>query len=163
MAVNHNRTLPQKQFLTLSANLLNLALLETTRADAKKCFRGLQEGRSLLLNQVRMEDGSLVRFELVLNASEYRGRLNFSAFRGGVSVLLHNLVQALREEQPLQVYQAEHDARLVLFGVTGLSVQERQPNVLGLGAYTSDSEPLVQLQLMYLDPAQFVRDGSSAA
>lgn len=163
MSANHNHRLSQTQFLTLSANLLNEALLESTRADAKKRFRVLEEGKSLVLNHVRMEDGSILRVELALNAAEFRGRLNFSGFRASVSGLLANLVEGLKAGRTLQVYEAEHDERLRLFGVSGLTLHDGQVNVMGLGAYTSDRDPLVQLQLMYLNPAQFMRDGDSAA
>ena len=41
-----SKSLPTDKFLTMAVNLLNRALLESTRTDAKKLFRQVLEGRT---------------------------------------------------------------------------------------------------------------------
>jgi hypothetical protein len=163
MAGNHNHTLPTDKFLTLSVNLLNKVFIEATRTEAKNLFRELSEGRQPPLTRVRMEDGSEARFDLALDSSEYRGKLNFGAFRAGITLLVANLAQALREQQEIRTFHAEYDRNVVVFGVSAITVEGGEPSVLVLGADSRASRESVLLQLMYLDQSQFdAADGGPA-
>ena len=51
----------------------------------------------------------------------------------------------------------------VLFGLTGIVVDDGVPSVLGLGAETGRGDPSILLQLAYLDPAQFIEEAPEAA
>ena len=163
MAGTATHTLPTDKFLTLSVNLLHKVFLETTRTEAKNLYRQISEGRSAPLTRVRMEDGSEVRFEVALDHRQYRGRLNFGAFRAGLTLLLANIVEALREERPLKTFHAQHDAKLVIFGVSAVTVEAGEPSVLVLGADAGSGQPSVVLQLLYLDHAQFVEQAGAEA
>ena len=55
--------------------------------------------------------------------------------------------------------QATSERRL--FGVPGLVVAEGVPNVLMMGATPSASEPVVLIELMYIDPEQFAQSDVS--
>ena len=57
--------------------------------------------------------------------------------------------------------QATSERRL--FGVPGLVVAEGVPNVLMMGATPSASEPIVLIELMYIDPEQFAQSDANAA
>jgi hypothetical protein len=117
MAGTQTHMLPTDKFLTLSVNLLHKVFLEATRTEAKNLYRELSEGKPVPLTRVRMEDGSEVRFEVALDHSEYRGRLNFGAFRAGVTLLVANIADALREEKPVRTFHAEHDPNVVIFEI----------------------------------------------
>jgi hypothetical protein len=162
MAQIQKQSISQEQFLTIAINLVNRALLELPRTEAKNLFRELSLGRVLPLSEVRMEDGSLVRFDLALDHSEYVGRLNFGGFRGSVALLLSNTAKALQEKQAIQVFSAEHNPELRMFGITAVTVDEDQPNVMVLGSDTSSPAAHVQLKLLYLEPGQFAAGGSGA-
>ena len=57
--------------------------------------------------------------------------------------------------------QATSERRL--FGVSGVIVVEGVANVLMMGATPSTSEPVVLIELMYIDPQQFAQSDASAA
>jgi len=155
MAQNLTQSIPRDTFLTMSVNLLHKALLEPSRTQAKQLYRELAEGRPVPLTNVRMEDGSQVRFDLGLDASEYRGKLGFGSFRDSLTVLLGRLVEALKAEREITVFTAQNDANMMIFGVTGVTHEEGQPSVLVLGADAGRDQPSVLLKLMYLDHSQF--------
>lgn len=155
MAGTQTHTLPTDKFLTLSVNLLHKVFLEATRTEAKNLYRDISEGKVVPLTRVRMEDGSEVRFEVGLDHSEYRGRLNFGAFRAGLTLLVANIADALREEKAVKTFHAAHDPNVVIFGITAVTVEEGEPSILVLGADAGTGQPSVVLQLMYLERRQF--------
>jgi hypothetical protein len=152
------------KFLTVAANLLHKALIEPSRVQAKGLFRQLQEGRCMPLTRLQLEDRSTVRFDLSLEHSAYVGRLTFGALRAGVSLLINNIGEGLRAGKTPPCYSSEHNPNLLLFGVTAVTVEDQKTSVLALGADLSRNEPVVELQLVYLDPSQFAvqNDGADA-
>lgn len=155
MAQVQKQSISQEQFLTISINLVNRALLELPRTEAKQVFKELSIGKILPLSEVRMEDQSLVRFDLALDHSEHVGKLNFGGFRGSLALLLSNVATALNDKQAISVLNAEHSPELRMFGITAVTVDGEQPNVMVLGSDTSSANARVLLKLMYLDPSQF--------
>ncbi len=162
MSQEETQSIPQAQFLTMSANLLHRAFIESTRTDAKNLFRQLAEGTRVALTRVEMEDKSLVRFDLSLDHSEYRGKLNYGGFRNSLGTLVANLSTALQKEQEISSFTAQDQPGKMMFGVTGVTVEEDQPNVMVLGADVSGGQANVVLQLMYVDPQQFTENKDGA-
>lgn len=158
MAQEETQSIPQAQFLTMSANLLHRAFIESTRTDAKSLFKQLAEGTRVALTRVEMEDKSLVRFDLSLDHSEYRGKLNYGGFRNSLGTLIANLSTALQKEQEISSFTAQDQPGKMMFGVTGVTVEEEQPNVMVLGADVTGGQANVVLQLMYVDPEQFANN-----
>ncbi|MEM9255047.1 MAG: hypothetical protein AAGA91_06340 [Pseudomonadota bacterium] len=148
--------LSHETFLTVATNLLHRALLDIGRTEAKRCFRALEAGEELVLSDVRMEDDSVARFSLVLDHSEFKGRLNFTRFRDSLATLIANISVHLRDSgKTLPTFSAEHVNDQVIFGVTAVTVLEGVPNVLVLGAGAQRPDGVTLLQLLYLDPSQF--------
>ena len=163
------KTLTDEQFATISVNVLHQTLIEVSRTVGKRIFRELEAGRRVALTQLRMEDGGQVRLDLTLDHTEFRGGLNFSLFRDSVLGLLAKMADRLKDEDtPLTALrmmdesgQATSERRL--FGVSGVIVVEGVANVLMMGATPSTSEPVVLIELMYIDPQQFAQSDASAA
>ena len=162
-AQTQSKSLPTDKFLTMSVNLLNKALLESTRTDAKKLFRQILEGREVAITHLEMEDKSLVRVDLALYHNEFPGKLNFRAFRQGLAVLLTNAVEALKTPEDLRTFRSEENPNAVLFGLTGIVIDDDVPSVLALGVETGRGDPSILLQLSYLDPKQFMVDPETDA
>ena len=158
MASTHNDSMPQAKFLHLSVNLLHRALLEPGRTEVKRLFRELVEGRDTPLARVEMEDGASASFNLALDHSEFRGRLNFGAFRTSLVTLLKNITDALGESKELKVFGAQQDSGAVIFGVTAVTVENGMPNVMVLSADSGSGATGTTLRLLYLDPGQFQRE-----
>ena len=75
MAQLQSQSISQEKFLLMCVNLLHKVFFEAPRTDAKKAYRQLEEGNTILLTTVQMEDKSTVRFHLALDCSEFRGKL----------------------------------------------------------------------------------------
>ena len=155
MAQFQSHSLPQEKFLTISINLLHAAFVDASRTNAKKVFRNLSEGRPVHLTTVQMEDKSTVRFDLSMDHSEFRGKLNFGAFRASVAILVSNIAKALHEEEKIKVFNAEQDSGNILFAISAPTLEDGKANVMALGANLAGQQGTLMLRLMYLDPDQF--------
>lgn len=162
MAANEH-TLTEEQLATISANILHQTLIEVSRTVGKRLFRELESGTRIAVTQLRMEDGSEVRMDLKLDRSEFRGALNFSLFRDSVLALLSRLSDTLRDEESalpvmrLMDETGQSTSERRLFGVPGVIALDGVPNMLMMGATPSPSEPIILIELMYIDPEQFAQ------
>lgn len=152
---SETKSLPPAKFLTIAVNLLNNALLKANRAEARRVFREVQDGKVVPLTYLEMEDKALVRFDLELDHARYRGDLNFSSFRTGLSLLLSNAAKTLENPESLRIYQNQQNPRSILFGVLAITSVNDEASVLVLGADSSGEDASVRLQLTYLEAGQF--------
>jgi len=102
-----------------------------------------------------MEDGEIADFALALDASEYVGKLPFSAFRNSLNALLQNLVVALKDEGKVKSFE-EENSTTTLFGVFGVTKFNGEALVLALSADMNRPNLGTILKLMYLEPNQFL-------
>lgn len=150
-----SKSLPKDKFLTIAVNLLNNALLESSRTEAKSLFRDLEEGKTVPITTLEMEDKSRVRVDVALNHTLYRGRFNFGSFRTGLKLLLANCVEALKKPDEIKTFHSEQDVNSLMFGVMAVTVEDEKPSVLVMGAESGGGQPRIKLQLTYLDSLQF--------
>lgn len=158
-----DKQIDSNQFATISVNLLHRAIIESDRTTAKRIFRTLEEGQKVRLTTLKMEDGGSVQILLTLDATAFNGHLNFSAWRDGVLALIAKLSDDLRAGARVPVFypmdpaeQRNDDlAESKLFGAVGATVHDGAVNTLMLGVKPDPQKPVVTLQLMYVDPAQF--------
>lgn len=155
MAPYKTQSIPTGKFLSMSANLLHRAFIETSRTSAKQAFRALSGGGTVPIATVKMEDNSTVRFTVALDHSEFRGRFNYGAFRASLATLLGNIAGVLREGKAVSTFAGAGDGDTTIFGVSAVTVEEGTPSVMVLGADLGAPGTGVVLRLMYLDPAQF--------
>ena len=158
MAQYQTQSISREKFLVIAINLLHKSLIEAARTDAKNAFKLLAEGKVMPLTNVRMEDQSIVRFDVQLDDSEFVGNLNFGAFKTSLALLISNLSAALQAEQDIPAFTAEGSPEMLMFGVTAVTYEDNQPNVLVLGSDSGSGQAAVRLKLMYLDPGQFAED-----
>jgi hypothetical protein len=149
------KTLPKDKFLVIAVNLLHRLFLEAGRPEAKRLYRGIRDGKVASLTRLRMEDDSILQFQLSMDHSELGGHPGFGAFRGGLEVLLGNINRALQDKQDINVFSSQESPDSMLFGITGVTVERDQTSVMVLGADVSGPTGVVTLRLLYLDPAQF--------
>lgn len=163
MAQNSGSTIPTDKFLLIAVNLLHKVFIDATRTEAKQVYRNLDSGRTLGLTNVEMEDESTLRINLSLERSEFTGQLNFGAFKASLSNLLGNIARTLQEGKEVTVFSVEGKPNSVLFGITGVTFEDAQPNVMVLGSDVGDQPGVATLRLMYLDPEQFAQNEQDSA
>lgn len=162
MSQSQNQTIPRDQFLTMATNLLHRSLLEAPRTEAKNLYRTMIKGEVVHITTVEMQDKSRVRFDVALDHTEFKGSVNFSAFRSSLALLLSNLVKVLTEKAEITVFSAENDPNVMIFGVTAVTEEEGEANIMVLGADSSEGQPSVLLRLMYIDYNQFANQSSDS-
>ena len=164
MAQTSQQTIPSDKFLMIAVNLLHRQFIDAGRTQAKGVYRELETGRTLGMTRVQMEDESTVRFNVMLDHSEFQGKLNFGAFKASLSTLLGNLARVLQEKKDVSIFSVHGKSDSILFGITGATVEGGRANVMVLGCDVSDETGAVTLRLMYLNPDQFARqDGDPGA
>lgn len=156
MATTDTKSIPTDQFLTMAINLLHKAFIEQNRTEAKKLFKTVADGKGVALTNVQMEDKSVVRFDVSLDHSEYQGTLNFGAFRASLSVTLANLVKALKDGHKISTFSAEGNENNMIFGITGVTMEDEIPAVMVVSAQMSERGAAVMLRPMYLNYEQFL-------
>ncbi|MDP5052974.1 MAG: hypothetical protein NWP69_04215, partial [Congregibacter sp.] len=119
----HRKSLPTDKFLTVAVNLIHKALIEPSRTQAKSLYRDLEEHKTVALTNLRMEDGSMVRFDLTLSHEHYQGRLNFTSFRTGLAMLLASIAEAINDPASLTTLASELSESSVMFGITALTAE----------------------------------------
>ena len=139
-----------------------------SRTVGKRLFRELESGTRIAVTKLRMEDESEVRMDLKLDCTEFRGALNFSLFRDSVLALLSRLSDTLRdEESALPVMrlmdEAGQSTSSETLRVPGVIALDGVPNMLMMGATPSPSEPVILIELMYIDPEQFAQSPETEA
>jgi|GEM_PF-290812 hypothetical protein len=156
MSLAQSQTITQHKFLFLAANMLHETFVDSTRTQAKRVFKQLASGGTAKLTAVQTAQNAQAAFHLSLSHSEFRGTLNFSAFRSSVTCLVAKIAHALREEKEFKVFNALNGGGAMIFGVTAVTEEKGQRNVMVLAADMREEGDATLLQLMYLDPAQFV-------
>ena len=156
MSQAQTQSIPKDKFLRIAANLLHKTLLEVPRTQAKNAFKELSQGRPFHLATVKMEDESTVRFSVNLDHSEFNGKLNFGAFRTSLGLLVSNLGQILVDNKEFAVFSEEANPDVMIFGVTAVTREADNTNIMVLGADISDGQPSVLLRLLYIDDSQFL-------
>lgn len=162
MAQSQVYSMAQDQFLLVAVNLLHKGFVEAKRTDAKALYQQIATGKTVKLTTVQMDDASRADFHLSLSHSEFLGRLNFGAFRASVTALTANIARALQEQRELKVFSAQHGGNAVIFGITAVTLERGQRNVMVLAADTREAGAATVLQLMYLDPTQFAGGPATA-
>ena len=162
MSQSQTQSISRDKFLIMAANLLHKVLLDIPRTEAKTLYKNISKGDVLHLATVKMEDQSTVRFRATLDHSEFKGKFNFGAFRNSLALLVSNLGQALNEEKEVSVFSEEGDPNAMIFGITAVTQEQNQANIMVLGANTGDAQSSVMLRLMYIDNSQFLESEAAA-
>ena len=156
-----HHSMQPEQLLVVCGNVLAQSLLEAQRADAKRIFNDINDGKRLALVKIQMDEETEVRFDLLLDHSEYRGgRLNFKAFRSSIAGLIQSMRENFEQKSQIPVF-TEQQSGAMLFAVPGVTREDEQLNVMMLSLNLREPG-CVQLKLMYMDPNQFSRTGDSA-
>ena len=139
--------------LTISVNLFKTCLLDVGRTEAKRYFKELEAGRELFLTKMDMPDKSTVRVRLQLMPEEFRGHLNFSAFKLQLQMLCAELVKVIQTKSE-PIVMSDDSGQQLVFNIPAISHIDGHLNALVWAADLRRSGELV-LQLMFIDPEQY--------
>lgn len=163
MEETQTKSLSSDKFLTVAVNLLNKAFLEASRTEAKRTFRDIEGGKVVPLTYLELEDKSRVRFDLELNHEKYQGKLTFSSFRTGLTLLIAKIADTLRDGESFRTLQDENNPRSLLFMIPIATAEDGVPSVLMLGAESRQGEASTLLRLCYIDYSQFEQQQGETA
>jgi hypothetical protein len=155
MTLYRTHSIAPEKLLTLSINVLQQAFFSGPRLDAKRRYQFLENGRTIFLIKLRMEDGSELEVKLRMERSELRGKLNFSAFRQLLGRLLAAQVEQLHAGQPLNIFSNSEQQRWVYL-IPALYQTGSETNMLVSALELSEPGALL-MELMFIDPSQFDR------
>tara|TARA_R110001592_G_scaffold6774_12_gene36842 strand:- start:3020 stop:3499 length:480 start_codon:yes stop_codon:yes gene_type:complete len=139
--------------LAIAANLFKTCLLDAGRTEAKRYFKELEAGRELYLTEMTMTDKSTIKVRLQLMPQEFRGQLNFSAFKLQLQMLCAELVKVIQAESE-PIVMSDDSGRQLMFNIPAISNIDGDFNALLLGADLRRNGELI-LQLMFIDPEQY--------
>jgi hypothetical protein len=151
-----SHSMSHSQFLKIASNVIGKCVIHAERTDAKAIFSSIAAGNTESLVTVRMEDDRELRFELKLDHSEFRGKLNYSAFKANVSILLAIVGEHLQADKDVSVRTDGLSGNFV-FALPALSEEQGELNALLLGANLA--QPGVAcLNLAFFDSSQFLTE-----
>jgi hypothetical protein len=154
MSKYQQHSLPRDKFLTVANNVIYKSLLDTQRTSAKNIFRAVSEGKRVALMTIRMDEESESRFDLTLDHSEFRGKLNFGAFRASLQALVGSVSELLQAEKEITTFTDEVSGNM-LFGVPGFTQEGEHFNALMLAVDVAVAGTVL-LRLQYMNPEQFI-------
>lgn len=151
-----SHSMNHSEFLRIASNILIKCLLNADRINAKAMFNNLLDGEIERLVTAQMEDGSELSFDITLEHTEYRGKLNHSAFKTNLSLLLMAVDEFLKAEKNIPVLTDEQTGTFV-FGLPGLAEDKNsgELNALLLGADLGQPGTAC-LKLQFFEPDQFI-------
>lgn len=149
------------KFLTIASNILYKSFFEMPRTEAKNMYKALVEGKRVALVNLKMEDESELRFDVSLDNTEFRGKINFGAFRSSLQALISSTSAQLEAKNEIVTFTGKETGE-VLFGVPGVTQEEGQFNALMLvGEFSATA--VVHLKLQYMEPGQFLEPATGQA
>ena len=140
----------------MAANLLLQFVVNASRTDGKRLFRALESGKAVKLVRVKMDDGTEVMMEVLLDATDYRGTLNFRLFRQHTHALCARAAALLNDEDKKNSLPLFNDKNTgdSLFLAPGVVIEAGVVNLMVVGAKRPQAGSLT-MQLVFLDPDQF--------
>ena len=146
---NNAVELKSEDFLAALNRNLDLHFFLSDRTQAKQKFSQLKNGEKLPIMKLGFSDQSELECSLVLDHSEYVGKVNFGAFRKHLAMMMHGIKTRLESDAELNVMRDASGQ--VLFNIPGIVRDEKSTNVLVCGlAQTTASE--ANINLMFLNP-----------
>lgn len=153
MSANPVQVWQPERLLLVASELLHRSFVEATRADAKRLFRDIEDGKQVGVARLELEDQSQLLIKLTLDKSEFRGKFNFRVFRQSLELLIAQIATLLQQGQKeFNSFTAESGEMMFLIpSITRNEQGEENALVLGVGQLIPGELPL---QLQFIEPSQ---------
>ena len=155
MAQFQNHSIEPAKLLTAAVNILHQHFFVANRADAKRLYNEISEGKIVPVTRVKMDDDSELRIDITLDRSEYTGKLNFGIFKQILNGQLALVADRLKNNGDLKLFSDQSGN--MIFHIPAIVEAEDSLNVMVLGIDKLQPGVLV-LKPQFLDPQQFVKE-----
>ena len=143
------------ELLYIATQSLFNHFFQVAREQSKLRFTEINRGNRPSLRKLKTNLGKQIEVMLALDSREFRGRINYSAFRMALARLLQEADIRLREKENLNVYtNPETDEQL--FNIPGFVEQKGNLNAMLL--VTENPRPgVLLLKLKFVDASNYAR------
>ncbi|MCB1662595.1 MAG: hypothetical protein H6995_07215 [Pseudomonadales bacterium] len=148
-------SLKPEQLLSISAQALYKTFFETARDQSKQIFKELEKGKTCSLYVMKIANGQEIQGKLSLDKTEFVGKINYSAFRAALEVMVKRIADKINKKEDLNIFTNEDNGELV-FHIPGFVENDGQVNILVLGV-VQQAAGVIGQKLMFLDPTQFAK------
>ena len=148
-------SLKPEQLLSISAQALYKTFFETARDQSKQIFKELEKGKTCSLYVMKIANGQEIQGKLSLDKTEFVGKINYSAFRAALEVMVKRIADKINKKEDLNIFTNEDNGELV-FHIPGFVENDGQVNILVLGV-VQQAAGVIGQKLMFLDPTQFTK------
>ncbi len=149
------------QILNVAVSILQSGFLTGPRAQARKEFKKLKQGKSIKLATLNIGQLKDAPFKLRLDYSEYKGPgFGFDSFIAALESMLRHTESALKDKKDLNMLINQKQSEVVLAAVPGIVRREQQSNVMMMN-FSFIQAPDIILKLMFVDPGQFNLAGNA--
>ena len=148
-------SLKPEQLLSISAQALYKTFFETARDQSKQIFKELEKGKTCSLYVMKIANGQEIQGKLSLDKTEFVGKINYSAFRAALEVMVKRIADKINKKEDLNIFTNEDNGELV-FHIPGFVENDGQVNILVLGV-VQQAAGVIGQKLMFLDPNQFAK------
>ena len=148
-------SLKPEQLLSISAQALYKTFFETARDQSKQIFKELEKGKTCSLYVMKIANGQEIQGKLSLDKTEFVGKINYSAFRAALEVMVKRIADKINKKEDLNIFTNEDNGEMV-FHIPGFVENDGQVNILVLGV-VQQAAGVIGQKLMFLDPTQFAK------
>ena len=148
-------SLKPEQLLSISAQALYKTFFETARDQSKQIFKELEKSKTCSLYVMKIANGQEIQGKLSLDKTEFVGKINYSAFRAALEVMVKRIADKINKKEDLNIFTNEDNGELV-FHIPGFVENDGQVNILVLGV-VQQAAGVIGQKLMFLDPTQFAK------
>ena len=148
-------SLKPEQLLSISAQALYKTFFETARDQSKQIFKELEKGKTCSLYVMKIANGQEIQGKLSLDKTEFVGKINYSAFRAALEVMVKRIADKINKKEDLNIFTNEDNGEMV-FHIPGFVENDGQVNILVLGVM-QQAPGVIGQKLMFLDPTQFTK------
>lgn len=154
-------SISQEKMLVSIHEQLSVHFFGCGKTVSKSEFNMLKEGEQIELLTISSSTRGDIKGMLALNASQFVGKLNYSAFRDALGAHLNHIAHCINNKQSLNVL-TNQDNGAFLYNLPGFVERDGQLNVLVTGVVQEKPGEIV-ISLMFLNPDAYRAAAAEAA
>jgi len=143
---------PAELLKAISSNLDRM-FFGVPKSEAKSCFRDLRNGNAVAFLEIGSADHGEVYCDLMLDHSDFVGRLNFTQFRNALAMHLQKIAGKIESKEDMNIF-TNKETNDMIFHIPGIIENQGTVNVLVTGIEQRLAGKLT-VKLMFIDPKNY--------